>query len=103
MGMTGHLLFKKIDSINTSTHSKKIINIVRNKIQFNNIIITDDLSMKALKKSLKNNVLDSFKAGCNIVMHCNGNFREMQVVARNSPKIDKFILKKTSQLMNIIG
>ena len=103
MGMTGHLLFKKIDSTNTSTHSKKIINIVRNKIQFKNIIITDDLSMKALKKSLKNNVLDSFKAGCNIVMHCNGNLREMLVVARNSPKIDKFILKKTSQLMNIIG
>ncbi len=103
MAMTGHLLFKKIDNENTSTLSKKIVDIIRNKIQFKNIIITDDLSMKALKNDLKNNVLDSFKAGCNIVLHCNGNFKEMLIVAKNSPKIDKFILKKTSQLMHIIG
>ena len=47
--------------------------------------------------------VQSFNAGCNIVLHCNGNLREMQIVARNSPKIDNFILKKTSQLMKIIG
>ena len=103
LGMTGHLLFKKIDNLNISTHSKKIIDIVRNKIQFKNIIITDDLSMKAIKKDLKTNVLDSFKAGCNIVLHCNGNLKEMLIVAKNSPKIDNFILKKTSQLISIIG
>ena len=103
LGMTGHLLFNKIDKKNNSTHSKKIIDIIRDKIRYKNIIITDDLSMRALKKSLKNNVLDSFKAGCNLVLHCNGNLREMLIVGRNSPKIDKFILKKTSQIMNIIG
>ncbi len=103
LGMTGHLLFKKIDNSNISTHSKKIIDIVRNKIQFKNIIITDDLSMKAIKKDLKSNVLDSFNAVCNIVLHCNGNLKEMLIVGRNSPKIDNFILKKTSQLINIIG
>ena len=103
LGMTGHLLFKKIDGKNVSTHSSKIINIVREKVKFKNIIITDDLSMKALKKDLKYNVLDSFKAGCNIALHCNGNFKEMLIVARNSPKIDIFILKITSQLMNILG
>ena len=103
LGMTGHLLFKKIDKNNTSTLSKKIIHLIRNKIQFNNIVITDDLSMKALRNDLKSNVLKSFKAGCNIVLHCNGNYEEMLIVARNSPKIDKFILKKTSQLMKIIS
>tara|TARA_Y100000590_G_C15623644_1_gene978537 strand:- start:304 stop:1257 length:954 start_codon:yes stop_codon:yes gene_type:complete len=103
LGMTGHLLFKKIDNLNISTHSKKIIDIVRNKIQFKNIIITDDLSMKAIKKDLKTNVLASFNAGCNIVLHCNGNLKEMLIVAKNSPKIDNFILKKTSQLISIIG
>ena len=103
IGMTGHLLFKKIDKKNPSTHSLKIIDIVRKRIQFKNIIITDDLSMKALKNDLKSNVLNSFKAGCNIALHCNGNLKEMLIVAKNSPKIDKFILKKTSHLMNIIG
>jgi len=103
IGMTAHILFKKIDSKNASTHSKKIIDIVRKKIQYKNIIITDDLSMKALKKNLESNVRDSFKAGCNLALHCNGNLKEMRIVANNSPKIDKFILKKTSLLMNIIG
>ncbi len=100
--MTGHLLFSKIDKYNTVTHSKIIINIIRKNIKFNNIIITDDLSMKALKSSLAENVKKSFQAGCNLALHCNGNLKEMTVVAKNSPKIDKFILKKTSQLVKII-
>ena len=101
--MTGHLLFKNIDNVENATHSKRIINLIRNKIGFKNIIITDDLSMKALKHSLEKNVKKSFKAGCNLVLHCNGNLKQMQIVARNSPKIDNFILKKTSQLIDIIS
>ena len=83
--------------------SKRIINIIRNKICFKNLIITDDLSMKALNNTLQRNVKDSFLAGCNLALHCNGNLREMKIVAKNSPKIDNFILKKTSQLMKIIS
>ena len=101
--MTGHLLFKNIDNIKTVTHSKKIIKLIRNKIGFKNIIITDDLSMKALKYSLEENVKNSFLAGCNLVLHCNGNLKEMLIVAKNSPKIDNFIIKKTSQLFDIIS
>ena len=44
-------------------------------------------------KLSKKNVKKSFKAGCNLVLHCNGNLKQMQIVARNSPKIDNFILK----------
>ena len=101
--MTGHLLFNKIDTENNSTHSKKIIKIIRNKIKFKNLLVTDDLSMKALKGTMKDKVIKSFTAGCNIVLHCNGNLNEMRIVAENSPIIDKFVLKKTSQLFNIIG
>ena len=103
IAMTGHLLFKSIDNVENVTHSKRIINLIRNKIGFKNIIITDDLSMKALKNSLEKNVKKSFIAGCNLVLHCNGNLKQMQIVARNSPKIDNFILKKTSQLIDIIS
>ena len=103
IAMTGHLLFKNIDNVENATHSKRIINLIRNNIGFKNIIITDDLSMKALKHSLEKNVKKSFKAGCNLVLHCNGNLKQMQIVARNSPKIDNFILKKTSQLIDIIS
>ena len=103
LAMTGHLLFTNIDSINTATHSKKIIKLIRNKIGFKNLIITDDLSMKALRFPLKENVKKSFLAGCNLALHCNGNLKEMLIVAKNSPKIDKFIIKKTSQLSHIIS
>ena len=103
LGMTGHLLFKNIDGVDSATHSKKIIKLIRNKIGFKNILITDDLSMKALKYSLEENVKKSFLAGCNLVLHCNGNLKEMLIVAKNSPKIDNFLLKKTSQLTDIIS
>ena len=59
--------------------------------------------MKSLKYSLQDNVKKSFLAGCNLVLHCNGNLKEMLIVAKNSPKIDKFIIKKTSQLSYIIS
>ena len=101
--MTGHLLFKKLDKNNTVTHSRKIIKLIRKKIKFNNIIITDDISMKALKYSIEENTRKSFDAGCNLALHCNGKFKEMIIVAKNSPKIDKFISKKTSQFINIIS
>ncbi len=95
--MTAHVIFKKIDSINTVTHSKKMINIIRKEIKFKNLIISDDLSMKSLKYSLDENTIKSFNAGCNIVLHCNGNLKEMKIVAENSPKVNSFIVKKTSE------
>ena len=101
--MTGHLLFSKIDKHNTVTHSKKIIKIIRNKIKFKNLIITDDLSMKSLKYSIELNTKKSFLAGCNLVLHCNGNMSEMIKVAKNSPYINTFIIKKTSKFIDIIS
>ena len=101
--MTGHIIFKKIDPINTVTHSKKIIKIIRDQIKFKNILITDDISMKSLKGSLEDKTKKAFNAGCNLVLHCNGNLKEMNIVAKNSPKIDSFILKKTSQFYKILS
>tara|TARA_B100000029_G_C17531244_1_gene943318 strand:- start:138 stop:1091 length:954 start_codon:yes stop_codon:yes gene_type:complete len=101
--MTGHLFFKKIDSLKPVTHSKKLIKIIRKNIGFKNLIITDDLSMKALKHSMKHNTVHSFLAGCNLALHCNGNLKEMVEVGSNSPKIDNFIVKKTSQFIKIIS
>ena len=103
IAMTGHLLFQKIDPQNNATHSKKIISLIRNKIKFKNLILTDDLSMKALKDKLDVRVKKSFLAGCNLALHCNGNLSEMVTVAENSPKLDKFVMKKTSQIIKIIG
>ena len=101
--MTAHVIFSEIDNINTVTHSKKMINIIRNRIGFKNILISDDLSMKSLKNSLEKNTIKTFTAGCNIALHCNGNLKEMEIVGKNSPHISKFIFKKTSQFYKILG
>ena len=101
--MTAHIIFNKIDDENTVTHSKKMIRLIRNKIGFKNIIISDDLSMKSLKGSLKENTIKTFNSGCNLALHCNGNFKEMEIVGKNSPQIDKFIIKKTSQFYKILS
>ena len=101
--MTAHIIFDKIDSKNTVTHSKNMINIIRNEICFKNILISDDISMKSLKGSVKENTIRTFNAGCNLVLHCNGNFKEMEIVGKNSPLINKFILKKTSQFYKILS
>ena len=101
--MTAHIIFDKIDHENTVTHSKKLIKLIRNKIGFKNILISDDLSMKSLKYSLEKNTIKTFNAGCNLALHCNGNLKEMEIVGKNAPLLNKFILKKTSQFYKILS
>ena len=101
--MTAHIIYHNIDSFNTATHSKKIIKIIRDKIKFKNIIISDDISMKSLKYSIGENTERAFTAGCNLVLHCNGNYREMIIVGDNSPLVDNFIIKKTSQFYKFLS
>ena len=100
--MTGHVIYENIDKLNTVTHSKKMIQYIRHNIGFKNILISDDLSMKSLKDDMKNNTIKTFKAGCNIALHCNGNLNEMKIVAHNTPLISSFIIKKTSQFYKIL-
>ena len=101
--MTAHIIYTNIDKYNTATHSKIIIELIRNYINFKNLIISDDIAMKSLKSSIKENTLRAFNAGCNIVLHCNANYKEMNEVAINSPLISKFIIKKTSQFYKILS
>ena len=101
--MTAHIIYYKIDKLNTTTHSKKIIKIIRNHLKFRNILMSDDISMKSLKNSISVNTVRAFKAGCDLVLHCNGNYKEMLEVANNSPPISKFIIKKTSQFNKILS
>jgi len=101
--MTAHIIYQNIDEFNTATHSQKIIKLVRNNIKFKNILMSDDISMRSLKSSIKDNTERAFSAGCDLVLHCNGNYKEMLIVAKNSPFISKFIIKKTSQFHKIIS
>ena len=79
------------------SHPNNLSEMLKNSIKFKNLIISDDLSMKSLKHTLSQNTAKAFEAGCNIVLHCNGNLKEMTIVAKKSPKVSSFIIKKTSE------
>ena len=100
--MTAHIIYQNIDKNFTATHSKKVIKLIKNKIKFKNLLISDDISMKSLKFSIKENTVKAFNAGCHLVLHCNAKYKEMITVAKNSPKVNAFITKKTSQFYKIL-
>ena len=103
LAMTAHIIYDDLDPLYTATHSKKIIHLIRNNIKFKNILMSDDISMKSLKYKIKQNTSMAFAAGCNLVLHCNADYKEMLVVAENSPLLSKFVIKKTSQLYRILS
>ncbi len=101
--MTSHILYHKYDKKNVATFSKKIIkNIIRKKINFKGILITDDISMKALKYDLVTNAKKSLDAGCNIVLYCAGRTDDNYKLIRSLPYIDKFTSKKTSEFFKFL-
>ena len=101
--MTAHIVFNALDKHESITHSKSGIKYIREKIGFKNILISDYISMKALKYSFQENIHKAFDAGCNLVLHCNGNIREMYKLAIISPKVDTFIIKKTSEFYKLLS
>ena len=103
LAMTAHILYSKLDSKNVSTFSKKIINeIIRKKIGFKGILMSDDISMKALKYDLITNAKKSLLAGCNLVLYCAGNIKDNFKLIKSVPYIDQFTAKKTSEIYKIL-
>jgi len=103
LAMTAHILYSKIDSKNISTFSNKIIKlIIRKKIGFKGILMSDDISMKALKYDLVTNAKKSLAAGCNLVLYCAGHIKDNYKLIKSVPYIDKFTLKKTSEIYKIL-
>ena len=103
LAMTAHILYSKIDSKNVSTFSKKIIKkIIRKKIGFNGILMSDDISMKALKYDLISNAKKALEAGCNLVLYCAANIEDNFKLIKSVPYIDKFTSKKTSEIYKIL-
>ena len=102
--MTAHVVYSHYDPNYSATHSKIIINdVIRKHIGFKGILMSDDISMKALKYGLIKNAVKSLDAGCNLVLHCNGNIKEMAMLSKVIPKIDKFTQKKTSDFSKFLG
>tara|TARA_B100001741_G_C16551791_1_gene599800 strand:+ start:1723 stop:2733 length:1011 start_codon:yes stop_codon:yes gene_type:complete len=101
LAMAAHIVYKDIDNSQPGTLSKKVINdIIRKKIGFNGLIMTDDISMKAIKISVEDAAVKSLNAGCDLVLHCNGNMKEMISIA-NSIKNEAILIEIPDNLIKI--
>jgi beta-N-acetylhexosaminidase len=99
LAMTAHILYKNIDPIRCATQSKKIINdIIRKYLSFRGILISDDICMKALAGSMLKNAKLTLDAGCNVLLHCNGNLDQMKKLSLIVPEIDNFTNKLTKKI-----
>jgi len=81
MGMTAHLTIEAVDSEYPVTFSGPCIDLIRDDIGFDGLLMTDDISMGALTGTIEERSRASIDAGCDIVLHCNGERAEMEAVA----------------------
>ena len=87
MAMTAHITYTAIDRDACVTLSSKAIGTIRSDIGFDGLLMTDDLSMKALGGTFEDRTERAFAAGCDIVLHCNGERVEMDLILANTPKL----------------
>jgi beta-N-acetylhexosaminidase len=83
MAMTAHVVYTALDPANPATTSERVIGeVIRGEIGFDGLLMTDDLSMKALSGDFADRARRALAAGCDVVLHCNGSMAEMAAVAR---------------------
>ena len=83
--MTAHVVYDAIDPQRPATTSPKVIrDVIRGEIGFDGLLMSDDLSMKALDGPLALRAKAALFAGCDMVLHCNGDMDEMKDVATRS-------------------
>ena len=100
MAMTAHVVYTAIDRRSPATTSKKAIKkIIRESIGFDGLLMSDDLSMKALSGDFRQRAKDSLSAGCDVVLHCNGDMAEMKAVMSGVGRMGKEARRRAQAVM----
>lgn len=88
LGMTAHVVFSAIDPVAPATTSVTMVGqVIRGLIGFQGLLMSDDISMKALSGTIAERSRASLAAGCDVVLHCNGELSEMAAVAGEAPEL----------------
>jgi beta-N-acetylhexosaminidase len=88
MAMSAHVVFTALDPVRPATASRIVIQeIMRGAIGFDGLIMSDDVSMKALRGPFDERAQAIFDAGLDIVLHCNGELNEARAVASAAPEL----------------
>jgi beta-N-acetylhexosaminidase len=84
--MTAHIVYTAVDPTAPATLSRPVLSKIRGEIGFDGVLVSDDLSMRALGGKLGERTRLALAAGCDLVLHCNGDLGEMQeIVAEARP------------------
>jgi beta-N-acetylhexosaminidase len=88
LAMTAHVVYVAIDPRKPATTSRKVMReVVRGEIGYDGLVMSDDLSMKALAGDFGDRTRAAILAGCDVVLHCNGDMGEMQAIAGAAPEL----------------
>ncbi len=80
MAMSAHIVFDAVDPDHPATSSRDVIALIRGRIGFGGLLVSDDLSMEALSGTIGDRAGAAIAAGCDIALHCNGKRAEMEAV-----------------------
>lgn len=94
MAMTAHVLYTALDKRNIATLSPLVITLIREEIGFKGLLMSDDLSMKAMPGNFTQRAKDTLAAGCDVVLHCNGKMEEMRAVAEGVSPLAELHLQR---------
>ncbi|CCQ73625.1 beta-N-acetylhexosaminidase [Magnetospira sp. QH-2] len=95
--MSAHVVYTDLDPAAPASCSLRVVHeVIRVYIGFDGVLVSDDLSMKALRGSFNNRAKDVLSAGCDLVLHCNGDMDEMEAVAKGSRALDKDGLRRVA-------
>jgi len=104
LAMTAHVVYGGIDPKRPATTSPIVVSeIIREFIGYDGLVMTDDLSMKALRGGLAGRTTDSLAAGCDLVLHCNGDMDEMNQVADAARPLDAEGLRRYHRALDMFG
>jgi beta-N-acetylhexosaminidase len=100
MAMTAHVVFSAIDPAQPATTSATMIEqVIRGLIGFQGLLMSDDVGMNALAGSIGERSRALIAAGCDMILHCNGNLDEMRQVAREAPELSGKALNRARQAL----
>jgi beta-N-acetylhexosaminidase len=103
MAMTAHVVYTALDPDNPATTSRIVMDeIVRGYLAYDGLVVTDDLSMKALSGTFREKTQAAFAAGCDMALHCNGVMDEMAAVADATPLLSGEPLRRSQAALQRI-
>jgi beta-N-acetylhexosaminidase len=104
MGMTGHIMFEAWDRDLCSTMSPTIIEkVIRGRIGFDGLLMSDDLDMNALKGDVSDRAANCVAAGCDLALNCWGRMDEMIAIAGKVDAMTPRAQERLATAMATIG